>query len=229
MKKGFLAIALLAVTGCATFTTVRPAAVSRGFAPYAQLAVTTPPGDEVAWFYSLECSSSCNRSIGAIELGFDVGRRIGTGSPWSWGMGFNGSFPFLEAYFQRDTTRGHAFGVGGRLGFAMDGWAQHQVYLRFDRPLDGDRVLMIDPGLIYHQGHSPNGANTGSILGLVVGFGVERPGGFWVPTVSAGITHAGHTVAGTQYGPELRAFLAGGLLFRLNHMSLPRIPNPPRR
>ena len=165
----------LAATGCTSFATVRSARVHPGSSATFQASATSPTGDGVGWFYGLDCSSACSRSVAALDAGFTYG--WAGEHPSTLGFGVNGIlFPYVEGYTQLSGDSARAFGVGARLGVGQPvlGWGNHQVYARYDIPLAGGTRVLWNPGLYLHAGNSPNGDNPGHFLALVQGVGVEH-------------------------------------------------------
>lgn len=172
-----LAILLLGATmaGCTSFATVRSAQVQPGSSLTLQGSVSSPPGDEAAWFWTLDCASDCDHSVASVEAGYAYGW---TGeNPYTLGVGVNGLlFPYVEGYAQLNGDSARAWGVGARLGIPAAGWSNHQVYGRYDLVLANGTRVLVNPGVFLHVGNSPNGENPGHFLALAQGVGLEHRG-----------------------------------------------------
>ena len=203
-----LGLCLAAVTGCTSFSTVRSAEVRPGRTMSVQASIAAPPGDDAAWFWSYDCAQGCDHAIPAVELSYEHGWQRSRGVGYSVGVGLSGVYAFAEAYVQLGSSRGRPVGVGARVGNPFVSWRQHQVYGRVDVPLAPGRRLLLNPGLFYHSGRSPNGENPGSFLGLVQGVGIEFDYGAMSIRPAAAIVwgRAERTSFGQRYGPTTRAF-----------------------
>jgi hypothetical protein len=179
-------------TGCTSFATVRSAEVNAGSSFTAQAAIASPPGDAAGWFWNFDCASQCNHAIVSGDFVYASGRRTGSGHPYTIGAGLSGTFPYAEAYWQLDTSRTRPFGIGGRAGLPISGWAEHQLYARYDVVTASGTRWLWNPGVVYHTGNSPSGGNPGSFVGLVQGFGVAMGTGSTVFTPSVAVVW-GHT------------------------------------
>jgi hypothetical protein len=173
-----LSLVLFLVCGtaasCTSFATVRSAEVHPGPSLTAQASISTPPGDGPAWFWTYACASGCDRAIGGFDAALAFGRTEGT--PFTIGAGASGLlYPYVEGYVQ--LGRGERpYGVGARLGVPVIGWVEHQVYGRYDVRLGNGRRLLLNPGLFYHGGNTPNGENPGHFVALVQGVGLLLEG-----------------------------------------------------
>lgn len=202
-----LALCLGALTGCTSFSTIRSAEVRPGSAVSVQASIAAPPGDDAAWFWSIDCATQCDHAIPALDLSYEHGWRPSRGVSYTLGFGLSGVYPFVDGYVQLGSARRLPFGVGARVG-ASSGWMQRQVYGRADIPLGPRQRLLLNPGLFYHSGRSPNGENPGSFLGLVQAVGIEFDMGTLSVRPGAAVVwgRAERTSYGLRYGPTTRAF-----------------------
>jgi hypothetical protein len=197
------------MSGCTSFSTVRSAEVHPGPSAMLHASVSTPPGDETAWFWAYDCPRDCNRVIGGADLG----------ATWGWsqsglggravavGVGINGTIPYVDGYLQ--VVRGaRPFGIGARLGIPVDGWGEHQFYARQDFQLGRSTRLLLNPALFVHRGHSPNGENPGSFVAFVQGVGILIEGERLSVTPSASFVagRAERTSYGERFGPTRSVF-----------------------
>jgi hypothetical protein len=201
------------LASCASFSTVRSAVVSPGPALHAQASVSTPPGDEAAWFFTYECPSSCNRALPGVDAGLTFGRVPDRGTPFALTIGSSGFFPYVEGYWQTVRAPRRAAGFGARIGIPASGWSSHQVFMRFNGPVTDGGTFLWNPSVLYHTGASPNGEQTGSFLGIVNGIGWEMggPGGALTPSFSVVVGRAEHGDSFRRHGPTMRVFATGGL------------------
>ena len=162
-------------SGCASFAMPRSAVVDPGLQMNAQASVSLPPGDDAAWFWSFDCAQDCNHAIPAADVNLTWGSAGGGGKGFALGAGLNGTYPYVEGYWQARGGPSAPFGVGTRVGVPVTSWNEHQVYVRFDRQTEGGRVLF-NPALFLHTGNSPNGQNPGRFIGLVFAVGYETGG-----------------------------------------------------
>jgi hypothetical protein len=203
-----IALSIVATAGCTSFSTVRSAEVRPGPGATLQASVASPPGDDAAWFWSFDCAARCDRSIPATDVVVDYGRRPPKGPAYTVGVGVAGVHPYAEAYLQLGSSRRLPFGVGGRVGLPVGSWTEHQLYGRLDLPLTARQRLLLNPGIFYHTGNSPNGANPGSFFGLVQGIGVELDAGGVSLRPAAAVVwgRAERRSHGQQYGPTTKVF-----------------------
>jgi len=161
-------------SACTSFATVRSAEVHPGPSLTLQGSITTPPGDEPAWFWSFDCAFQCDHAVGGFDAALAFGQTGRT--PFTVGAGVSGLlYPYVEGYVQlRSGAR--PYGVGARLGLPATGWTEHQLYGRYDVRLGKGRRLLLNPGLFYHVGNSPNGENPGHFVALVQGVGLLLEG-----------------------------------------------------
>jgi hypothetical protein len=201
-----------AAAGCTSFATVRSARVLPGSSVTVQGSITTPPGDDVAWFYSLDCTAACDHAIVSPDVSWTYGTV--DAHPYSLGVGVNGFlFPYVDVYTQLNADSARAFGVGARLGVPLLGWSHHQVYGRLDIPMANGRRLLWNPGLFAHFGNSPNGENPGHFFALVNGVGLEQAGerATWVPAVAVVVARGQRESYGLTEGPFTTVFGAASL------------------
>jgi hypothetical protein len=202
-----LAILLLGAlaSGCTSFATVRPARVQPGGAFIVQGSITTPPGEEAGWFWSVDCAVACNGPVVAVDAAYTYGW---TGArSYALGVGVNGGMvPYVEAYAQLGGDTARAYGLGARIGIPAFGWASHQLYARYDVPLAGGTRLLLNPGVFLHAGNSPNGENPGHFVALVPAIGVEHRGArrTTVPAVALVVGRGERE----SYGRPVRPFTA---------------------
>jgi len=156
---------------CASFATVRSAEVAPGASIVTQASLAGRPGDDAAWFFTLDCAANCDRPIASGDVVFAYGVNAGSDMPFTIGAGLNGTFPYVEGYAQlgRGTI---PFGIGARAGIPI-GWAMHELYGRVDIPLSQSARVLWNPGVVYLVGNSPNGENPGSLTALTQGVGVQ--------------------------------------------------------
>jgi hypothetical protein len=200
-------------TGCATFTAVRSAEVSRGPAVTIQGSASTTVGDEAGWFYGYDCASSCDRPVAGVDLGFAQGIG-GDVARTAIGFGVSGVFPYVEVYRQLGFSGRAPFGIGGRLGIPFTSWAEHRLYGRVDLVTSGaGSRFMWNPGLVVTAGQSPNGENTGTLLGVANGFGLEVGQGrvVFAPSLSVVTARASHRSYGQQHGPGYSTFATAAM------------------
>jgi len=202
----FSALLLVVAAGCTSFATVRSAEVHPGPSLTLQASISTPPGDGPAWFWSYDCASACDHVIGGVDVAFAFGQTERT--PFTWGAGVNGLVhPYVEGYVQ--AGRGERpYGVGARLGVPLTGWAEHQLYGRYDVPLGNGQRLLLNPGLFYHGGHSPNGENPGHFVAVIQGVGLLLEGERTsvVPTLSIVAGRGNRESYGQEIGPFTSIF-----------------------
>jgi hypothetical protein len=201
--------ALLTLTACTSFSSVRSAEVYRGPALALQGTVTTAPGDDAAWFWGLDCSSDCNRVLASVDGGVAFGSTSGA-TPFSVGAGVSGIlYPYLEGYAQLNRAGQNPWGAGVRIGVPVQSWTEHQLFARFDRPLGDGKRLLLNATLFLHTGNSPNGANPGHMLAFVPGVGVLFEGETmsFVPAISLGVGRGERrSVSLDEGGPFTTAF-----------------------
>jgi len=192
--------------GCASFATVRSAEVTRGASFVTQASIASRPGDDAAWFFTLDCAQNCDRSIVSGDVGFAYGLGDSSDVPFTLGAGVNGTFPYLEGYAQLSQGK-FPFGIGARAGIPL-GWAMHELYGRLDIPLSPSARLLWNPGIVYLSGNSPNGENPGSFSAIAQGVGIQfGAGGFtFTPSAALVLGRGEHTSSGEQFGPTSRAF-----------------------
>lgn len=187
------------------------------------MSVSTPPGDEAAWFWSTDCVSECDRFIWSTDLSAVAGFGAeGGGTPFEMGVGLRGiSYPYLHGYVQLDTGV-RPWGVGARLGVPIGSWHEHSVFGRYDVPLRDDTRLLLNPSVFLHTGSSPNDANEGSFVGFVQGVGVEfRHGAVsLIPALSGIYAHTSRTLGVSGPAPNTiegsSLFVVGSLGVRIH-------------
>jgi len=209
MTRGaFVLVAFACGGACTSFATVRSAQVQPGPSIGAQASVSTPPGDDAAWFWSFDCASQCDHPVFGGDLGFTYGWvRPGGATGFAFGVGTSGTHPYVDSYLQLGAGR-TPFGIGMRLGPPVSNWREHQLYARYDVPL-GDRTrLLLNPAAFLHEGKSPNGDNPGTFLGFVQGVGLMLEGEriSWTPAVALVAGRAKRTSYGQQFGPTTSVF-----------------------
>ena len=201
------------LSSCAAFTTVRSAEPYPGLSSGVQLSLSAPPGDVASWFWSLDCVARCNHPIIGEDLGVTYGWRP-SGGPRAVaiGAGFSGVSPYVDGYVQL-AGGSRPFGLGARLGLPVASWQEHQVYARYDIPIDSGARVLLNPGVFLHEGTSPNGANEGQFISFVQGVGLEIEGDYvsWTPAIAVVAGRARHGGYGEQYGPERTIFATGSL------------------
>ena len=87
------------------------------------------------------------------------------------------------------------------------------MYARYDIPVNKESRVLLNPGVFIHDGASPNGANTGSFLGIVQGVGLQIEGDYasWTPAVAVVSGRAQHGGYGREYGPASSVFVTASL------------------
>lgn len=178
MLARFRALAVLvfgaAGAGCTSFATVRSAQVQPGGSFTVQGSLTTAPGDETGWFWSLDCAEDCSHPIASVDALYTYGSA--GERPYSLGAGVNGLYPYVEGYKQLNADSARAYGVGARVGIPAIGWTNHQLYGRYDIGLGDGQRLLWNPGVFLHAGSSPNGQSRGHFLAMVQAVGMEHRG-----------------------------------------------------
>lgn len=156
------------VMGCASFSSMRPADIKQGISFHIKGGLSNPPGRETYWFYDFgsDCPLCFSKPIAISEIGLNYGFK-----PYSLGVLMNGFVPQLELYRQLHEGDKSDYGFGGRLGIPI-GWHSHQLYFVYHKKMNDHLKVMFNPGLFYHTGQSPNGANTGSLLFFTQGIGL---------------------------------------------------------
>jgi hypothetical protein len=173
----------------------------------AQTSITTPPGDDTAWFWSADCASRCDRAIVSFDLSYAFGRP--GDRPYTLGAGLSGILvPYVEGYLQAGQSPHRPYGVGARLGIPVLGWSNHQVYGRYDVPFGDRGRLLLNPGLFLHTGSSPNDETSGSFLAFVQGIGIQFEGESVVmaPAFTVGFGGGKRESSGQQIGPFTTVF-----------------------
>jgi len=218
LRAGALCLHALLLTvgtaGCSTFSSVRSAAVRPGATFSGQASASTRPGAEAGWFFTPYCVSACNYHLVGAEVAFAYGWDRGGGArPVAVGFGINSFFPFVEGYVQlSDATEvQNPWGVGARVGIPIRGWRQHQLYGRYDVPLEANKTLLLNPGIVVHHGGSRYSG--GSVVAFVQGVGVEYAGPTLsiTPSFSAVVSRAQRTDFGIRNSPETRLFATASL------------------
>lgn len=209
-----LIVVVAVLSGCTTFTTVRSAEVTPGPAVTVQASLSTPPGEDAAWFWTYECGASCNNSVNGSDLVFAQGLGTKSGRGATVGFGTSGVYPYVEVYTQLGASKKTPFGVGGRLGIPASSWSEHRVYARLDFASgDGKTRLLWNPGIVVTTGASPNGENPGTFIGIANGVGLEMAEGnmAWTPSLSIVSGRAGRTSYGQTYGPSYSTFATAAM------------------
>lgn len=152
---------LPALASASSLTSTRPAQVNTGFAFHLTGGVTSPVHGDTYWFYDLAGDNSHPDSspLPLAEAGVTLGdRRV------HLGLFARSPCPQVEVYGQLYDGKKVDVGVGARAGIPVFGWAAHQAFLRSDYQLRRNIKLLVDPGVYYHTGKSPNGETKGSLL-----------------------------------------------------------------
>lgn len=202
LQKRIAVAALVASAACTPFAAVQPAAVEPGLQVSFQAALTSPPGDDIGWFYSFDCEFECNHAIIAPDIGVHLAVDGENGPPVSIGGGIAGTYPYAEIYTQLGDSPDRPWGIGGRLGIPLMEWTEHRLYARFERPT-GDRSLILNPTLYVLSGNSPNGQNPGTFLAFVQGVGLvdRRQRTTIIPALAAGVGRGWRDSYGEELGP----------------------------
>ena len=214
--------------GCASFATVRSAEVMPGLAFTTQASLAGRPGNDAAWFFTLDCTQNCDRPIASGDVAIAYGVGASADVPFTIGAGLNGTFPYLEGYAQLGQGK-IPFGIGARAGIPT-GWAMHELYGRVDIPLSASARVLWNPGVVYLTGNSPNGENPGSLTAITQGVGVQFGAGSFTFTPSTALVwaRAEHTSYGEQVGPSSHVFGTAAISIGFSAASLPRgrLPRP---
>lgn len=89
-----------ACAACSSFSTVRSAVVHPGPSLMIHGSIASPPGDETAWFYAFNCASDCNEVFSGGDIGLSFSHVPEKGTPFTFGLGSNGLYPYAEGYWQ---------------------------------------------------------------------------------------------------------------------------------
>jgi hypothetical protein len=202
--------------GCTSFATVRSADVRPGPAFSVQASAAPSPGPVAGWLWSFDCAEDCDHTVPGLDLTFAYGQRKDNETPYSIGLGSNSLFPFAEAYVQLRDGERFPFGLGARVGIPLGpGW-ENQLYARLDVPITRNARLLWNPGVFHNSTSSPNGANHGSFVGRVQGFGLELGAGVLTLTPSVAIVWGRAEYTNPElHGPENRIFGMGALSLTL--------------
>jgi hypothetical protein len=177
------------------------------------VSATTSLGPVAGWLWSFDCAEDCDHAVGGLDVSFMYGRRKANETPYAWGLGVNGTFPFAEGYVQlRDSNR-FPVGLGTRIGIPLGpGW-QNAVYGRLDIPVTSNAKLLWNPAVFHNSTSSPNDANHGWFIGVVQGVGLEIGTGSSVTfTPSVALVWGRAEYENPQpHGPENRFFGTGAL------------------
>lgn len=144
--------ASMSVSGCTAFALPRPAQVRPGPSLTMSVAAATPPGDAASWFWSVYCSSNCNRAMvaPAAQVMYGLADEDGIGRT-EVGGGINGIVPFIEAYRRVDSGAGRALGFGGRIGaLPITATSEVQLYARINLKENGARTTFLNPTYFAH-------------------------------------------------------------------------------
>lgn len=160
------------ISACTSFSSVRSAEVHAGASARVQAALASPPGEGAAWFYNLDCPG-CTTIPPAVELGIEYGVLPDSGHAYSFGASLNGVYPQLDGYVVLRRSERSATGIGARVGVPISTWNAHQLYGRYDRVFGAGTRLLYNPVVGLHLGTSPNGQNSGHLLTLVQGIGLQ--------------------------------------------------------
>ena len=159
---------LLLAGACTTFGSVRSAEVVRGPSLALQATLSIPPD---GWSATSDCATDC----GLLMPGGDASVTLGTAAgstPVSVGAGISGVIPYLEGYAQLNRAGENPWGVGTRVGIPVAPWTEYQLFARFDRPLDGERRLLLTPALYLHTGHARDDRERPTLLAFSQGVGL---------------------------------------------------------
>jgi hypothetical protein len=208
-----VATVLSLLSGCTTFSTVRSAEPYLGPSVALQASRSTPPGDLASWLWSFDCAERCNHPIVGGDLGFTYGWRPNSGPrAMTLGAGVSGVSPYVDGYVQL-AAGPRPFGVGARLGLPVLSWHDHQIYARYDIPIDAKSRVLLNPGVFVTEGQSPNGQSSGSFLGVVQGMGLQIDGEYvsWTPAVAVVAGQSRRDRYGSRDGPTSSVFATASL------------------
>lgn len=214
----FAAILPLVAGACTTFATVRSADVRPGPSVAVHASYSTPPGDVAGWFWSYDCVTRCSFATPGIDVGYTYGwRRPDSVRAVALGVGVNSFYPYVDGYMQLASGQ-RPYGVGVRVGLPVQSWRQHQLYARYDIPLRERTRLLVNPGILLHEGRTPNGQTSGHFVGLVQGVGLEFMGRnvSWTPAVAVVAGQAQRRDYFARLGPERRVFAMASLGFTVH-------------
>ena len=223
---------LLLLNGC-TFAAVRSAEVHPGPALRVQASLASDPGPDAGWFWDVGDCAGCSAPIPALDVGFSLGV-AGTeqNRPSEWEVGLDGLTPYVGGYTQLHRGANSASGFGARLGIPWPAsWSHSQLYLRYDRVLEGGTRLLWNPAILVHAGNSPNGENPGVFVGLVNGAGIELRSTFatLVPSAAVLVGSGSRSSYGRSEGAFTTVFGTAALsvtLHRRRSGEPPPIPRP---
>lgn len=171
MRSWALLLISLSNIGCTGFVPVRSATVTPGIRGDLAATVSMPPGDEAAWFWSLDCVSDCDRWIPSLSAAASYGFVQEEGAAYELGVGASGLYPYLHGFVQ--LRRGpRPVGVGGRIGLPHDSWREDVLYVAYDVTEEDSGRIVMTTSLFRHGGGTPNGATRGSLVGLGQGLGL---------------------------------------------------------
>src|SRR5205823_4057652 len=130
----------------------------------------------------------------------------------------SGTYPYFDGYLQLGGGADRSYGIGVRGGIPTSSWNEHSLYGRIDRPAGRHRRLLLNPGLFYHGGNSPNGANPGSFIALSQGIGLlfEGAGTSFTPGVTFVLGRLDRSSYGQLVAAKWAGFavLSGSVMFR---------------
>lgn len=217
-----LGLLVVGTIGCTSFVAVRSAEVPPGASGAFQVSLASPPGDDAGWFWSFDCESECDHVIPSYDVGFLYGLRWA--SPFEFGLGINGTYPYLQGFFQLGGLEGgDPWGIGGRLGIPFGTWHEHRLFGRYDVRLDEQTRILLNPALYYFAGNSPNGKNPGSFVGFVQGIGLELRGErvSFIPAASLIVGRTERESYGEKAASSTTVFGAASISFILRRRHRP--------
>jgi hypothetical protein len=211
---------LLLLLNACTFAPVRSAEVHPGPALRVQGSIASNPGEDAGWFWEADDCAGCSGPVRALDVGFSLGV-AGTeqNRPSEWEVGLDGLTPYVGGYGQLQRGERSASGFGARFGIPWPvTWSHSQLYLRYDRLLDGGTRLLWNPALLVHAGNSPNGENPGVFVGLVNGVGVQLQGAFatLVPSAALVVGSRSRSSYGQSEGTSATVFGSAALSVTLH-------------
>lgn len=214
----FATLMIVCNGGCTTFAPVRSAEVAPGYSHDMGITLASAPGEEAAWFWSLECEVECDHAILSYGMSSSYGVVSDEGRAYELGAGLAGTYPYLHGFVQ--VRRGaRPFGIGARIGLSVKGWREDALLAAYDIILGPADRLLFTSTVFRHGGNSPNGENPGSFLAFAQAIGLRHGTGRRRLTPSLGL--AVGRVRRSSYGRRISA-VTGLIVVGLSMTVLPR-------